>query len=247
MSQLQFTFHNSSSRLWRMCGHPKCNTSWLETNLGHRNLSGTQLVTNRLPLNKKDKSVQLKYATKIWTTLTGTKCQGNTFSNTSKYTKLQRPLLLTTGQPCTDYCLGGDQEGANGQTSWIFVDQLKIILNTLPLTFRLEKLDNAHQVNHGTKVQTILDQASLAYSSKTQSTGVPTLESLLTNQINVLSNRKDVHPDQLKLTPEQMQLYFSPTLNIIWEIAKTLLFLSKSLTRTHACKVQRTAPSGFWL
>ena len=103
---------------------------------------------------------------KIWTYITGTKCLGNTFSDTSKYKKIQRPVNITAGQPCTDYCLGGNQEGAEGQTGWMFVEQMKIILAVLPLTFRLEMSDNAQQINGGKEVQQIQDEASLQYFTR---------------------------------------------------------------------------------
>ena len=103
---------------------------------------------------------------KIWTYITGTKCLGNTFSDTSKYKKVQRPVNITAGQPCTDYCLGGNQEGAEGQTGWMFVEQMKIILAVLPLTFRLEMSDNAQQINGGKEVQQIQDEASLQYFTR---------------------------------------------------------------------------------
>ena len=103
---------------------------------------------------------------KIWTYLTGTKCLGNTFSDTSKYDRLQRPVNITAGQPCTDYCLGGNQEGAEGQTGWMFVEQMKIILSVLPLTFRLEMSDNALAINDGKEIQQIQDAASLQYFTR---------------------------------------------------------------------------------
>ena len=103
---------------------------------------------------------------KIWTYLTGTKCLGNTFSDTSKYDRLQRPVNITAGQPCTDYCLGGNQEGAEGQTGWMFVEQMKIILSVLPLTFRLEMSDNALAINGGKEIQQIQDAASLQYFTR---------------------------------------------------------------------------------
>ena len=50
----------------------------------------------------------------------------------------------------------------------MYVEQLKIILTLLPLTFRLEISDNALKVNDGKEVQTILDQANLAYHTRLQ-------------------------------------------------------------------------------
>jgi site-specific DNA-cytosine methylase len=105
---------------------------------------------------------------KIWTFITKTKCLGNTFSDTSKYTKLQRPVNITAGQPCTDYCLGGGQEGAEGQTGWMFVQQMQIILSVKPLTFRLEMSDNAVNINDGKEVLQIQDEASKLYFTRQQ-------------------------------------------------------------------------------
>ena len=64
------------------------------------------------------------------------------------------------------YCLGGDQEGAEGQTGWMFVEQMKIIFAVLPLTFRLEMSDNVQQINSGKEVQQVQDEASLQYFTR---------------------------------------------------------------------------------
>ena len=104
---------------------------------------------------------------RMWTDLTGTPCLGNTFSNIAKYLQHEKPTMIASCQPCTDYCIGSTQTGVQGETGWMFVEQTNIILLTLPLTFRLEMSSNAVLVNEGKEfkdVKTRLTQHYHIYS-----------------------------------------------------------------------------------
>ena len=104
---------------------------------------------------KRNERCQDNSQQKMWVDLTDTPCLGNTFSDTSKYNNIVRPVHISAGQPCTDYCLGRAQEGSDGPTGWMYTEQCHIILSILPLTFRLEMSDHALTVNGGSEVRQI--------------------------------------------------------------------------------------------
>ena len=104
---------------------------------------------------------QVNSQQRMWVDLTDSPCLGNTFSDTAKYDRVVKPMNISSGQPCTDYCLGGAQEGSDGPTGWMHVQQCIIILQIRPLSFRLEISDYALSVNEGEEIrqiQTTLEQ-----------------------------------------------------------------------------------------
>jgi site-specific DNA-cytosine methylase len=99
----------------------------------------------------------------MWKDLTGAPCLGNTFTDPIKYTSALNPDYLTSGQPCPDYSRSGSQQGYQGDTGWMFVDQTAIILLKKPSIFRLEISDFALQVNSGREVKEVISRLSAAY------------------------------------------------------------------------------------
>ena len=93
--------------------------------------------------------------------LTGGQCLGDTFGKA--VTTAQWVHYLKTGQPCIDYSLSGKCLGSNGETGWMFVEQVKVILGQLPWAFCLEISDNAPFVNNGTEVQLVRERLSEQY------------------------------------------------------------------------------------
>ena len=104
-----------------------------------------------------------KHRQEMWQDLTGTVCHGDTFN--IQPNTLQSPDYLTSGQPCIDYALSGSQTGAEGETGWMFTDQVDIILafKPMPKAIRLEISDNALYVNDGAEVGQVISQLQEHY------------------------------------------------------------------------------------
>ena len=64
---------------------------------------------------------------RMWNRLTGTPCYGNTFTNITQYSKLERPMYLKVSPECTFYCIGGDQTGSVSLTGWQLPDVALVI------------------------------------------------------------------------------------------------------------------------
>ena len=78
----------------------------------------------------------------LWGMLTGTTCYGNAYSFLHKYTNLQRPMYLTIGPECIDFCIGGSKDGPRGATGWMTIEAIRIILMIKPLAVRIEQSGN---------------------------------------------------------------------------------------------------------
>jgi site-specific DNA-cytosine methylase len=93
--------------------------------------------------------------------LTGCQCLGDTFG--AAVWNALWVHYMKSGQPCIDYSLSGKCLGANGETGWMFVEQVKVILQHRPWAFCLEISDNAPFVNKGEEVQTVRERLSEQY------------------------------------------------------------------------------------
>ena len=79
---------------------------------------------------------------RLWNILTGTTSYGNAYSFLHKYTNLQRPMYLTVGPECIDFCIGGSKDGPAGATGWMTIEAIRIILMIKPLALRIEQSGN---------------------------------------------------------------------------------------------------------
>ena len=79
---------------------------------------------------------------RLWGILTGTISYGNAYSFLHKYTNLQRPMYLTIGPECIDFCIGGSKDGPRGATGWMTIEAIRIILMIKPLAVRIEQSGN---------------------------------------------------------------------------------------------------------
>ena len=68
---------------------------------------------------------------------------------------VRRVTYMTSGFPCPDYSPRGSNLGSKGETGWMYVRQVDIILRILPVAIRLEQSDNALYINDKRDVQTV--------------------------------------------------------------------------------------------
>jgi site-specific DNA-cytosine methylase len=99
----------------------------------------------------------------MWKHLTGTTCYGNTFTNMTQYSKLERPMYLKVSPECTYYCIGGAQTGSNSLTGWQLPDIAMVILEIEPLVVQIENSSNAPNVNNGDDVMMLKQRLSAKY------------------------------------------------------------------------------------
>ena len=92
----------------------------------------------------------------VWSNIYGGQCLGNTF--TVDYSKVERVVYLTSGQPCPDYSRSSSHEGEFGQTGWMFVRQVSKILMVRPVVFRLEISDYVWEINRGDEIKSVIRQ-----------------------------------------------------------------------------------------
>ena len=97
----------------------------------------------------------------LWRRLTGADDLGDTFR--VDWTKVQRPNVIWSGQPCMDYSLAGSKTGVGGDTGWMFTSQTDVLLNVQPDTFVLEMVANALNIDGGAAVDKIVDIMSEKY------------------------------------------------------------------------------------
>ena len=100
----------------------------------------------------------------MWKHLTGTPCYGNTFTNITRYSKLERPIYLKVSPECTYYSIGGGQSGSNSLTGWQLPDVALVILEIEPLIAQIENSSNAPNVNNGDDVMTLKQRLSIKYT-----------------------------------------------------------------------------------
>jgi len=100
----------------------------------------------------------------MWEYLTGTTCYGNTFTNVTRYSKIDHPMYLKVSPECTYYCIGGDQTGSNSLSGWQLPDVALVILEVEPLIAQIENSSNAPKVNNGDDVMTLKQRLSAKYT-----------------------------------------------------------------------------------
>ena len=93
--------------------------------------------------------------------LTGAIDMGNTFD--ADLHECQRPQVIISGQPCTDYSTSGSRTGEGGATGWQYTQQTDLINKIRPRAFVLEMVANAKRVNGGREVQKVIRALSNNY------------------------------------------------------------------------------------
>ena len=101
---------------------------------------------------------------RMWSELTGTQSMGNTFTNITQYTKIEKPMYLKVSPECTYYCIGGAKTGSNSLTGWQLPDIALVILEIQPLIAQIENSSNAPNVNDGKDVLTLKQRLSTKYT-----------------------------------------------------------------------------------
>ena len=100
----------------------------------------------------------------MWCDLTGTMSMGNTFTNVTQYSKLERPIYLKVSPECTYYCIGGPKTGSKSLTGWQLPDIAIVILEIEPLIAQIENSSNAPNVGDGKDVMTLKERLSNTYT-----------------------------------------------------------------------------------
>ena len=93
--------------------------------------------------------------------LTGGTCLGDTFS--TEVWEAARVAYLKSGQPCPDYSRSGSKLGGLGETGWMFVHQVEVILHIQPWAVCLEISDNVVEVNGGKELAEVTVALEVAY------------------------------------------------------------------------------------
>ena len=100
-------------------------------------------------------------------------CIGDTFQQPKDKYKdihdgrcLERPVHLSTGMPCPNYSWSGDQKGEYGETGWQFTEQVDIILQIRPYSFRLEISEHIWDINDGREIWFVINKLKQVYVVK---------------------------------------------------------------------------------
>ena len=76
----------------------------------------------------------------------------------------RKVIYMTSGFPCPDYSPRGSNLGSKGSTGWMYVKQVEVILEQLPVAIRLEQSDNALSINNKQEVEDIILCLSQKYT-----------------------------------------------------------------------------------
>lgn len=96
-----------------------------------------------------------------WHDLTDTPDMGDTYA--VQWDHMPTPDIIWSGQTCVDYSLSGPRTGADGETGWMFVEQVKPIMKLQPKAVIIEMVANALNINGGREVRQVCEALSRAY------------------------------------------------------------------------------------
>ena len=98
---------------------------------------------------------------RMFENLTGAKCLGDTFGE--QVWSAKRVGCIKSDQSCPDYSRSGSQLGGQGESGWMFIKQVDILLQLRPWAICLEIPDNAVNVNEGKEVAEVTVALEVAY------------------------------------------------------------------------------------